>query len=755
MNDEQKRLFLFLILTFVTIFGIDYVMGLTGLKPSEIKKPGPVAQARPEPGKSAETAKDQEKKPAGAVLKDKDGENARAPEPTKPAPTAVAGPKKEIEKVEASELILGSASDPSPQGYHLEVRLEQNGAGVDSVASSKYDAEFEKRPRKRQALELIKHDPLAPPSLSLNLLSLGGETPAPNSEAETEGIPQGEIPLDQMLWEVVRDDQGRIVRTIPTDAKKGAEQGQEVVFRARVGTPEVTLTKRYRLMKGTDGFDVELTFESPEKERAIVYKLLGPHNIPIEGEWYTGTFRDVFFGMADGRKVNLEAKAGTEIVKGKDDPYRYMSLPLKFAGVENQYFAVFVAPDPTPPTPEARWDAETIGVMLHEDPKDPKALQKADVGVQITSSPVKVGPNLPVTHRYRVFAGPKTFDALKPFDAVELASAHKSWSIPGSTYVAAIIAPMLDHIYDLTRWVANRFGWKNGNYGIAIILLTLLVRMIMFPLGRKQAIAAKKMQDLQPYMKEIQEKFKDDKEQQQREIWGLYRKHGVNPLGGCLPALIQMPIFVGLWQALNTSVHLRHASFLYIQNLAAPDMLFRFPDLIRPLPFLGDYFNVLPFLVVVLMLIQTKLFSPPPTTPEAEMQQKMMKYMMVFMAFMFYKVPSGLGIYFITSSLWQIGERLLLPKVTTATPTIGDEKSPPSGGGGGGGKGGPGGGGGGNGAPRKPPGRLAQLWEKVMDEAAKDPTYRKLVSEAGKDREKEKEPERDRPKPRARPGRRR
>ena len=144
------------------------------------------------------------------------------------------------------------------------------------------------------------------------------------------------------------------------------------------------------------------------------------------------------------------------------------------------------------------------------------------------------------------------------------------------------------------------------------------------------------------------------------------------------------------------------------------------------MPFLGDYFNLLPFLVVALMLVQTKLFSPPATTPEAEMQQKMMKYMMIFMAFMFYKVPSGLGIYFITSSLWQIGERLLLPKVTHATPTArcgGDDD-------------GPGGGSGGRRRrrQRRPaaatalrpsrPGKFAQFWEKVLEEAAKDPTYR-------------------------------
>ena len=116
---------------------------------------------------------------------------------------------------------------------------------------------------------------------------------------------------------------------------------------------------------------------------------------------------------------------------------------------------------------------------------------------------------------------------------------------------------------------------------------------------------------------------------------------------------------------------LRHAPFLWINDLAAPDMLFKFPFEIM---FLGHWFNLLPILVVSLMLVQTKLFSPPPTTPEAEMQQKTMKYMMIFMAVMFYKVPSGLGIYFITSSLWSIGERLLLPKIAHAPAKIADDE---------------------------------------------------------------------------------
>ena len=508
----------------------------------------------------------------------------------------------------------------------------------------------------------------------------------------------------------------------------------------------VELTKTFTLFKGENGFDVSLEFRSPERDQALFYTLLGPHGIPIEGEWYTGTFRDAFFGQVDGNKTKVVTRSAQEIVKAQQSPETFTSLPLKYAGIENQYFAVLVEPYPTPKTPESRWDSQTVGTVIH--PPDPQFTQKADIGVEITSKPIAIGPNRPEVHTYRVFAGPKTTDALTPFGAVELASYRKSgrFGIPYAPEVAAIISPLLDRIYGLTTWVARAFGGSKGNYGVAIILLTLLVRMLMFPLGRKQAMAAKKMQDLQPLLKEIQEKYKNDREKQGRETMALYKKHGVNPLGGCLPALIQLPIFVGLWQALNTSVNLRQATFLYIQDLAAPDMLFKFPYDIE-VPWLGRYFNLLPFLVVTLMLVQTKLFSPPATTPEAETQQKMMKYMMIFMAFMFYKVPSGLGIYFITSSLWQIGERLLLPKVTHATiqpGASGDAGSPP--GGGRGGKASSDG----DGAPSKPPGKLAQLWERVKEEAAKDPTIRNL----GFDKDQNKDRDRGKGKPRARPGRR-
>jgi YidC/Oxa1 family membrane protein insertase len=509
--------------------------------------------------------------------------------------------------------------------------------------------------------------------------------------------------------------------------------------------------------------------------------LLGPHGIPIEGEWYTSTFREVFFDNLGASKI--DAYSAYDIAKGK--PIETTTLPLRFAGVENQYFAIFMAPYPAPTGQDDRIDARTIAVLLQNDADAP---QKADVGVRLSSKPLKVSPGSPVVHTYRVFLGPKISDALtgeravasltvfhgpkteegySPYDATALSAYRKSY-IPGAYWIARyIISPALGVTYDLTKRVSRLFGGTAGNWGIAIVLMTLMVKLIMFPLGRKQALMAQRTQELQPYLKELQEKYKDekDKEKLTRETLGLYKKHGVNPVSGCLPALIQIPIFVGLWAAINSTVELRHSPFLWINDLAAPDMLFRLPFEFK-IPFLGaslgHWFNLLPIVVVGLMLFQTKLFSPPPTTPEAEMQQKMMKVMMIVMAAVFYKLPSGLGIYFITSSLWSIGERLLLPKIShAASPRKGQDEVEAGGEGAPrgskpvpGGKGGPGG----NGPtpPKKPPGALGQFWEKVLEDARKNPTYRKMLEEREGKEEKsgsEERRDRDRGKPRARPGR--
>jgi YidC/Oxa1 family membrane protein insertase len=198
----------------------------------------------------------------------------------------------------------------------------------------------------------------------------------------------------------------------------------------------------------------------------------------------------------------------------------------------------------------------------------------------------------------------------------------------------------------------------------------------MFPLSRKQTLTSLRMQELAPELKKLQEKYKDDRQALGMAQMELYRKHGVNPFGTCWFLLLQMPIFMGLYFALQESIHFRLAPFwpTWIKNLAAPDMLFEWgagiPVISDPtyhsgflsFLYLGPYFNLLPVIAVALMIVQQKWTMPPPADEQQAMQQKMMKYMMIFFGLMFYKVASGLCIYFIASSLWGFAERKLLPK---------------------------------------------------------------------------------------------
>ena len=194
----------------------------------------------------------------------------------------------------------------------------------------------------------------------------------------------------------------------------------------------------------------------------------------------------------------------------------------------------------------------------------------------------------------------------------------------------------------------------------------------MFPLSRKAAINAQKMQELAPELKKINEKFKDDMEGKLKAQRELQQRVGFNPLAGCLPMFLQLPIFIGLYRALSVDIELRQAAFSRItdwaSNLAGPDMLMYWGDWLfeylsgRGTGWLGPYFNILPVIVVVLFLAQQKMFMPPATDEQTAMTQKMMNIMTLMMGLFFFRVPAGLCIYFITSSLWGICERIMVKK---------------------------------------------------------------------------------------------
>ena len=208
-------------------------------------------------------------------------------------------------------------------------------------------------------------------------------------------------------------------------------------------------------------------------------------------------------------------------------------------------------------------------------------------------------------------------------------------------------------------WTLNLFhGWI-PSYGVAIILLTILVRLIFWPLTHKSTVGMKKMQEIQPLMKEVQAKYKDNPQRQQQEIMKLYREHKVNPLSSCLPMLIQIPVFIALFNVLRSAVELRYAGFLWIPDLSEPEGLFA-----DYLPFGG--LNILPILMAGTMALQSAL------TPQAgdKSQQRMMMVMMpVMMLVMFYNFPSALSLYWTLSQVLSIAQMWLIRRRTNLAKT--------------------------------------------------------------------------------------
>jgi YidC/Oxa1 family membrane protein insertase len=267
-------------------------------------------------------------------------------------------------------------------------------------------------------------------------------------------------------------------------------------------------------------------------------------------------------------------------------------------------------------------------------------------------------------HNYQIFLGPKDPEILAAYGLGSII--EFGW--PYAAYPAKILAAILHWLYAII-----------GNYGIAIIMLTVLVRTCMLPFSIRQSMAAKRMQEisqvLKPEITALKEKYKDDPLKQHQATQELMKKHGMpNPFAGCLLVFFQLPVFVGLYRCLSVDINLRDASLIpgisWASNLAGPDKLFYWGDwsfmpgfiVDKADGWLGPFFNVLPLVTIALFIIQQKLFTPPPTDEQQEVQQQTMTIMSVMMGVFFYKVPAGLCLYFITSSLWSVAERTLLPK---------------------------------------------------------------------------------------------
>ena len=255
-----------------------------------------------------------------------------------------------------------------------------------------------------------------------------------------------------------------------------------------------------------------------------------------------------------------------------------------------------------------------------------------------------IRPGTQQTYQYSLFFGPKSMKIMGEL---------------GHDFSKALNFGFFDILAKPCVWLMNKLYSVIPNYGIAIIILTLLIKIVLWPLGSKSYKSMSEMKKIQPLMKEIREKHKNDKKKMNEEVMGLYRTYKINPLGGCLPMVVQLPVFFALYRMLYQAIELRHAPFfLWIDDLSAPDRLFRFP--IDHIPFMEPPYGI-PVLTLIMgasMLLQQKM-SPPMGDPA---QAKMMMFMPVIFTVIFINFSSGLVLYWLTNNLLSIGQQYYIQK---------------------------------------------------------------------------------------------
>lgn len=246
---------------------------------------------------------------------------------------------------------------------------------------------------------------------------------------------------------------------------------------------------------------------------------------------------------------------------------------------------------------------------------------------------------------WEVYMGPLEPSLLKPIGYDLDSAINYGW-------FGFLAKPMLQFL----EWLNSYFH----NYGISIIIITIIIRALFFPLTVKSMVSMKQMQikteKVKPEMDALKEKYKDDKSKQNTELMALYSKHGINPLsqlGGCLPLLIQFPVFIAIYDILRHSIDLRHSPFLWIPDLSEPDMLFMIPVIDIP-------FRLLPIIMGAAWFLSQKM-TPMSTAMGGEnmrLQMKMMQYMPIIFVFLFWNLPSGLVLYWTVSNMLSIVQQV-------------------------------------------------------------------------------------------------
>jgi len=382
----------------------------------------------------------------------------------------------------------------------------------------------------------------------------------------------------------------------------------------------------------------QFSFRNGYEVRVQVSVSDGQHNLPAAVAW-PGGFGDHSIAAAQQLALEQAVYDGTNGIKTvaekKLSADQMLPGPLTFAGLEDRYFAgIFIPNSPA--------DAFRIG----KQPWTPMNWNNPKTTPNVVEGRLLNPEGQPLD--FRLFVGPKDLDVLRavrpPLDG-----------LLDFGFFGVIAKPLflcLRYIYD--HWVAN-WGW-------AIVILTVLINTAMFPLKLKSIRSAQEMQRVQPIIKGIQDRYKQyklndpRKQKMNQEVMKIYQEHGINPLGGCLPMLLQMPILYAFWRMLDLPIELRHAPWiLWVTDLSQPDTSHIF----------GMQIPILPTLMILSMFVVQKMTPMPTADPQ---QKTMMLLMPLMMGFIFFRLASGLNLYYFVANLVGIAQQAIINRMMPPKP---------------------------------------------------------------------------------------
>lgn len=361
------------------------------------------------------------------------------------------------------------------------------------------------------------------------------------------------------------------------------------------------ITKRFIFSNSNYTIELEIKIQNLSQAPLELNPSLVLGTLSFSGEQNEVRFQDVTVANKD-KISHLNAR--------KDNLF----AEVQFLGLRNRYFCAIL--EPVSPV--------YSGWIRKINP------QESQVGLQAKAQVLAAGQEM--EQKFRIYLGPqdlKIINRIKP-----------EWSVVmyyGTfNLISHLLLQALEFLYQLVH-----------NWGGAILLLSLGIYLLLYPLTLKQMRSMKEMQILQPRTEELRQLYKDNPQKLNKEIMGLYRQHKINPLGGCLPLLLQMPIFLALYQALMRYVALKGAKFLWIKDLSEPDRLFVLPVSI---PILGNEINILPIAMAIGMFLQQKLSLSSAASGSAEQQKLMLVLFPLMFGFIFYRMPAALVLYWLINS---------------------------------------------------------------------------------------------------------